>query len=266
MKNNNATRKYLGPKETEVISRLSYEKLSIVTTEQFDKMFAFNVGLRKQIFFRLKRKGILKSITKGIYYYSPLEAGPSGSRINEYRIPPLLFPKGNYYVGYSTMYNYYGFTDQLFQTVYVLNTSYQSEREISGVPFKFVKILPERVFGLVKIKIRDSEVIVSDKERTLLDLLYFPEPIGGLKAAFDVVRAQAGKIEASKLAGYACRFSSLSLQKRIGYALESAGVSGAVLKPLLRNVKKTSLSTLYGGKSRRGAINDKWRVIINAAR
>lgn len=266
MINNNTVGRYLGPKETEVISRLSYEKLSIVTTEQFDKMFAFNVDLRKQIFFRLKRKGILIPITKGIYYYSPLEAGPSGARINEYLIPPILFPKGNYYIGYSTMYNYYGFTEQIFQTIYVQNTSYQREREISGVPFKFIKTLPKRMFGLVRIKIRDSEVIVSDKERTLIDLFYFPDPIGGLKAAFYVLKIQAGKIEAGKLVDYALRFSSISLQKRIGYALESTGASDAILKPLLRNLRKTSLITLYGSKSRKGIINNKWKVIIDAAR
>lgn len=31
--------KYFGPKETEVISRLSYEKVTLITKEQFDKLF-----------------------------------------------------------------------------------------------------------------------------------------------------------------------------------------------------------------------------------
>ncbi len=34
--NNNTVEKYLGPKETKVIARLSYEKVSLITKEQFD--------------------------------------------------------------------------------------------------------------------------------------------------------------------------------------------------------------------------------------
>ncbi|MFH0940360.1 MAG: hypothetical protein V1840_00705, partial [Candidatus Omnitrophota bacterium] len=116
--------KYFGPKETEVISRLSYEKVTIITKEQFDKLVGQSL-LTRQIIYQLKKKGILKPIIKGIYYYSPLESGPAGSRVNEFLIPSVLFPKGNYYVGYSTMYNYYGLTEQIFQTFYILNTSLQ---------------------------------------------------------------------------------------------------------------------------------------------
>ena len=141
--------KYLGPKETEVISRLSYEKTTIITREQFDKLFAQSV-LTRQIIYQLRKKGILKPITKGIYYYSPLEAGPAGSHINEFLIPPVLFLSGNYYVGYSTMYNYYRFTNQIFQTFYILNTSLQRERIICGIPFKLLKISPKRMYGIEK--------------------------------------------------------------------------------------------------------------------
>lgn len=84
--------KCLGPKETEVIARLSYEKVNIITKKQFDKLFGESV-LTRQIIYQLKKKGILKPITRGIYYYSPLESGPAGSRINEFLIPPVLFPQ-----------------------------------------------------------------------------------------------------------------------------------------------------------------------------
>ncbi len=254
---------YLGPKETEVISRLSYEKATLITKEQFDKLFGGSL-LTRQIIYQLKKKGILKPITKGIYYYSPLEAGPAGSRMNEFLIPPALFPKGNYYVGYSTMYNYYGFTDQIFQTFYILNTSLQRERVMSGIPFKLLKISPKRMYGLEKIKIKDSEINVSDKERTLVDLFYFSDPVGGLKKAFEILKSQVKmkKVDLGKFVKYALRFPSISTRKRIGFALEQCGVSDAAFAPLVKNVKKTSLITLYGSKSRKGAINDKWKVIL----
>ncbi|MBU1674139.1 hypothetical protein KJ839_06885 [Patescibacteria group bacterium] len=265
--NNNTTEKYLGPKETQVIARLSYEKVSLITKEQFDNWFKFKPALRKQIIFRLKKKNILTAIKRGIYFYSPLESGPAGSSINEFLVPPVFFPEGNYYIGYSTMYDYYGFTDQIFQTMYILNTSLQREKTIGSLRFKMVKIPSRRMYGLGKIRIKDTEVIVSDKERTLVDLFYFSGPVGGLKKAFDILKEQveSRKVDVGKLIKYAVKFPNVSTRKSIGFALEQADLSDEVLGPLLKSVKKTSLVTLYPSKSRKGKINRKWMVIENAA-
>ena len=254
----------LGPKETEVVARLSYEKTTVITKEQLEKLFGKAVLVR-QIIYQLKKKGILKPITKGVYYYSPLEAGPAGARINEFLIPPILFPNGNYYVGYSNMYNYYGFTDQIFQTLYVLNTSRQRERTICGIPFKLVKISQKRMYGLENIKISDSEIIVSDRERTMVDLIYFPDPVGGLKKAFEILEKEAssGKSDIKKLIKYAISFPVVSTRKRIGFVLDKCGISEKILVPLEKSIKKTSLITLYGSKSRKGTIDNKWKVIID---
>ena len=263
--NNNTTEKYLGPKETEVIARLSYEKTSLITKEQFDKWFKFKPALRKQIIFRLKKKGILTAIKRGVYFYSPLESGPAGSSINEFLVPPIFFPKSNYYIGYSTMYNYYGFTDQIFQTMYILNTSLQREKTIGNMRFKMVKIPAKRMFGLENIKIKDTEVIVSDRERTLVDLIYFPGPVSGLKRAFGILKEQAKdrKTDIDRLIKYSVKFPNISVKKRIGFALEQTGLQGKILEPLFKKVRKTSLITLYPSKSRKGRINKKWMVIEN---
>jgi len=258
---------YINPREREVVARLAYEKVSIITKEQFDKYFNFPKRVKEKTLFRLKKKGILTAIKRGVYFYSPLESGPAGSSINEFLVPSVFFPKGNYYIGYSTMYNYYGFTDQIFQTMYVLNTSLQREKTIGNMRFKMIKISARRIYGFEKIKIKDTEVIVSDKERTLVDMLYFSGPVGGLKIALDILKEQAKdrNIDLSKLIKYAVGFPNVSSRKRIGFALEQTGLSDKILEPLLKSVKKTSLVTLYPSKSRKGKINRKWMVIENAA-
>ncbi len=260
--------KYFGPKETEVISRLSYEKVTLITKEQFDKLFGGSL-LTRQIIYQLKKKGILKPIIKGIYYYSPLESGPAGRSVNEFLIPPVLFPKGNYYLGYSTMYNYYGLTEQIFQTFYILNTSLQRAREICGISFKLLKVPANRMYGLEKVKIRESQVIVSDRERTLVDLVYFPDPLGGLKKALELFQetSLSNKTDLKKLIKYTSIFPSVSTRKRIGFVLEKAGVSKPMLAPLLKSVKnRNTLVTLYGSEARRGGINNTWKVIIDDSR
>ncbi len=267
MGNNNTTKIYLGPKEIEVVARLAYEKAAVITREQLKDIFSFDQALMNQIIFRLKKKGILKSIKKGVYFYSPLESGPAGSNINEFLIPPILYPKGNYYVGYGTMYNYYGFTDQIFQQMYVLNTSKQYQKVIGEMIFKMVKISPKRMYGLEKIKIGDADVIVSDRERTLVDLIYFPLPVGGLKNAFEALKEQlvTKQIDTGKFIKYVLQFPIASTRKRIGFILDKVSVPGEELLPLVKSIEKTSLGTLYNSKSRKGKINNKWRIIENVA-
>lgn len=258
---------YLSPREMEVVGRLSYEKADIVTLEQFDKYFKFPKNIRQKVLFRLKKKGILTTVKKGVYFYSPLETGPAGRNINEFLIPSILFPKGNYYVGYATMYNYYGFTDQIFQVMYILNTSKQREKNIGGIQFKTVKISANRMYGADKIKIEDAEVIVSDRERTLVDMIYFPDPVGGLKNAFDALKQEVRnkRVDLNKLVKYTAKFPSSSTRKRIAFTLEQAGVSRDDLLVISKSIKNSSLVTLYPSRSRAGKINKEWNLIENAS-
>ena len=260
------TSKILGPIETNIVARLTYEKKTIVTAEDFDRLFNLSPNDRKQVVFRLKKKKILTPIKRGVYAFSPLEAGPEGTGVDELLIPPLFFPKKNYYVGYSTMFNYYGFTEQLFQTVYVLNTAKRMERIICGLSYKFVRIPQSRMYGIEKIKVKDAEINISSKERTLIDLLYFNKPVGGITGAVEIFTeiVKNNKCDIKKLIEYAASFPNITTRKRIGLILESAGIAKNILRPLVKSVEKTAVSSFNG--SRKGALNKKWRVIINDSR
>ena len=161
------------------------------------------------------------------------------------------------------MFNYYGFTEQLFQTVYVLNTVVRKEKIICGISYKFLRIPENRFYGLETIKVKDADVIISSKERTLIDLIYFNKPVGGIKNAESVLRQSVieKKCDIKKLVEYAARFPIIKIKKRIGLVLEESNVTDALLKPLTNSVKKTAVSTFTG--SRKGTLNKKWRVIIN---
>ena len=183
----------LGPLETEVLARLTYEKKTLVTGLELDRLFKFTPVERAKIVSRLKRKNILFPVKRGVYLFSPLDAGPLGRGIDELLIPPVYCPRNNYYVGYSTLFNYYGFSEQMFQTVYVLNTSFAKEKTIGGMSFKFLKISEERLYGRKQIDIKGTQVFISDKERTLIDLLYFNKPVGGILPATEIFRSVVKK-------------------------------------------------------------------------
>lgn len=257
-------RKRLGEKEIEVISRLSYEKKRVVTKEDLNALFKFDNIERNKIVYQLKKKGIFSTIKRGIYVFSPLEYGEGGAVINEMLIPRQFFPRNNYYIGYSTMYNYYNLTDQLFQVVYILNTSLQQrKKKICGIIFNFLRIQESRMYGLEKISIEGKKVIISSLERTLVDLVYFNKPVGGIKSALEILKRELKKdrCDIKKLIRFAVKFPNIKTRKRIGVLLEEMGYSDRDLAPLVKSVEDTAISSFTG--SYKGKLNKRWRVIIN---
>lgn len=260
---NKNTMTSLSKTEVEIVARLTYEEKDIVTAKELDSYLSPDFPYRNQLVYSLKKKRVLIPIKSGVYIFVPLDAVPTGRRVSEFLIPPALFPKGDYYIGYSTMFNYYNFMDQQFQTVCVLNTRISKARTIAGLLFKFTKISPKKMYGLEKIKIKGKEVIVSSKERTLVDFIYYNKPVGGINEAAEILErlVREKKCDIKKLIDYAVRFPAIKTRKRIGLVIEKAGVSDYLLSPLAKSVKKTSLISF--SNNRKGRINEKWRAIVN---
>jgi len=253
----------LSKTEVEIVARLTYEKKDIVTAKELGSFLPADFPYRNQLVYSLKKKRVLIPIKNGVYIFVPLESVPTGRRVNEFLIPMVFCPKNDYYIGYSTMFNYYSFTDQQFQTVYVLNSRISCERTIAGITFKFIKITPQRMYGQEMISIKGKEVVVSSKERTLVDLIDYNKPVGGIEAAADILKrfVEEKKCDVKKLIDYTVEFPKIKIRKRIGLILEKAGVGDVLLKPLEKSVEKTSLISFTS--NRKGTINEKWRSIVS---
>ena len=263
--NNKNTFHGLGAREARFVSQLSYEKKTIVSAQEIGGFLPARFKYRNQFVYNLKRKKILTSIKRGYYIFTPLESIASGARVNEFLIPSVFFPNKNYYIGYSNMFNYYGFTDQLFQTVYVVNSSLCKRKEICGVSYQFVKVTKNRMYGIETIKIAESNVKISSKERTLIDLIYFNKSVGGISQAVEILKKiiLEKKCDVKKLIQYAVLFPNVTVRKQIGVVLETLGITMALLRPLAKSVERSAISSFT--ESKRGQLNKKWRVIINAS-
>jgi len=78
-------------------------------------------------------------------------------------------------------------------------------------------------------------------------------------------QVSTNKFNIKKFIKYARSFPNVSTQKRIGFVLDKKGLAKNILDPLEKSIKETSLITLYGSKSRKGTIDNKWKVIIDAS-
>ena len=265
MKYNNKTQlkyKSLSKDEIYLISRAEFEKQKLITRAFTLKLFNDNKKT-DNILDKLTRKGRLLQIEKGKYFIVPIKAPNQLWTPNEFITAKYWMGDTPYYIGYFIMYNYWGFTDQVPQTIYVLNTEKSRSKTIGSVNFKAIKIIEEKYYGIKSIKIEGEEVIVSDKERTLVDLIY--NPPGSFENMKKIFEESIRKVNLEKFIKYLIKFPSKAVIKRAGYLLESFGYSDKQIQKLKNNLgnKKTYVVLNPEDQSRKGKINKNWKLIIN---
>ncbi len=248
--------KALSVAEIELLSRLEFNGKEIYTREEITSFFKN----RKKAFYLIKKlleKGRLVSIVRNIYFLIPMKAPKGQWAGNEYLIAKALARRANYYIGYSSVFNSYGFTDQVAQVIHVVNDMYSMEKSIFGVRYKMIKVLPDRIYGIEERKINNKVVLFSRKERAMIDVFEFYPA----NRAYDILRKQIGKIDVGLFIDHVAQYPVQIIRRRIGYFMEELGIEPKLLNKIKVGIR--GYSPLYGNCVTKGKLNKKWRIIVN---
>ena len=113
--------------------------------------------------------------------------------------------------------------------------------------FKLFKIRKDKLFGIIK-----NKYPYSDKERTIIDALDYPEYLGGINEVLD--RVKDSEYNKAKLIDYAIKYNSIKIMKLVGMLLESNR-----LFSLLKKKKALSYYTTIR-KARTKLLDKKWKL------
>ena len=254
--------KSLSKDELYLISRAEFERKKLITTEYVRKIFC-DAKKSTNILNRLTKKGRFIQLEKGKYILVPIKAPSQLWTPNEFVAAKFWMGDVPYYIGYFTMYNYWGFTEQIPQTIFVLNTKKSRTKIIGNVRYKAVKIDERKYYGIKKIKIDDEVVCISDKERTLVDFIY--NPIGSFDNIKKVLKSKLPEINMDRFIKYLTSFPVVSVRKRAGYILEQLDTKKSYLRRIQKVLGNESTYTLFNPSetSRKGRVNKKWKIIVN---
>jgi len=252
----------LSKDELYLISRAEFEKQKLITTQFAQKLFPDKNKASRVLVF-LTQKGRLIRIEKGKYILVPIKAPNQQWMPNEFVVADLWMGATPYYIGYFTMYNYWGFTEQIPRTIFVLNTAKSCKKEISGIRYEAVKIDSKKYYGIEKIKVEDQEACVSDRERTLVDFAY--NPLGSIRNFEVALQDNLSSIDIEKFIQYLKKFPVVSVRKRAGFLLQELGCQNKVLEPLRKSIGEKRVLVLLDpySQSRKGKINKEWKIIVN---
>lgn len=248
----------LSAPEIELLTRLEFEGKEIYTRKE---IISFCKDKQNAVYLikKLLEKKRLRKIIKNIYLLVPMKAPQGRWMANEYLISKALAREANYYVGYSTVFNSYGFIDQVAQLVHIVNDRYSMSKNIFGVGYKLIKVLPNRLYGLQKRKINNEEVIFPKKERAMIDVFEFYN----VNRAFNILRSQMNNLDIDVLLKYVAQYPVQSIRRRIGYFLDQLSINENILNKNKIDVGEKGYSPLCYGRSNKGKINKRWRLIIN---
>jgi len=169
---------------------------------------------------RWKQQGWLKRVGPGIYAPIPLDASTTAQVLKDpWVLVPALFTPC--YVGGWTAAEHWNLTEQLFRSIFVFTTqSFRAkEKTVQGVSF-MLKRIPEKAFFGVKTLWRgQARVNISDKHRTIVDLLARPEVGGGIRHVEHCLRNYLRDAEANAdtLINYAEKLGNGAVFKRLGF-------------------------------------------------
>jgi len=257
----------ISKQEMAMYTRLSwnatYNKEKFFTLSKIKQYLPKDYKYARQFVSRLKKKKILYAIKRGIYSINPIESMPNGMGFPELPKADIYMQGKNYYVGYSSLFNWYGFSEQMFQDIYVINNSISSKKVIDNITFHFIKVKKEFMYGIIEKEVAGGKVRITDKERTMIDLLYWCDAVGGIDSAMKIFEetVKEKKCDIQKLIGYAIIYPRPTIRKIIGVILDNAFIDEKLTAPLHETIKNTSLTSAQWNK-RTGTKNNKWKVII----
>lgn len=175
---------------------------------------------------RWTSQGWLRRVRRGIYVPVTLDSLSSQHVLDDpwVLVPGLFAPA---YVGGRTAAEYWDLTEQLFNDIVVLTA--QSVRQKSqrrhGVTFTIKHIQERKIFGGKPVWRGRTKVMVSDLQRTVVDVLDDPAIGGGIQHVADCLAEYFRRKDRNDrlLIDYCERLGNGAVFKRLGFLAEQQG-------------------------------------------
>jgi predicted transcriptional regulator of viral defense system len=142
----------LGKTGSELLTEMTRQGKRIFTFEDAAKAYGSSGQSLRGLLSTLVKRGWLLRVEKGKYLILPFEAGREREWTeHEFIIASYLI--GPYYIGFRSALNYYGYTEQISRTVFIVSTrrKLKSSLEVSGVTYRFVSLAERKFFGVRQV-------------------------------------------------------------------------------------------------------------------
>lgn len=241
--------------DMELLRSLDNMELDVFSPNEIKGIDVPNPRIIQNSLERLAKRGLISRLEKGKYCRHNFR--------NEYVIGNVLANNGA--IAYWSALNLHGLTEQFPNSVFVQSPSLKRDKNVFGVNYRFVKVKPEKFFGITEQGYGNESYSVTDVEKTLLDCFDLPQYSGGYE---ELIRAfYTAKMNKNKLQEYGLRMGNFAVLKRMAFLSGFFEMEGFrqfqnAVKKVLN--KKYTLIDPMGEDT--GEFVAEWKIRLNISR
>jgi len=259
----------LGKLEMQLLAYAQMRETDILTSGQAAKALEITAEQEWKLLNRMAASGLIIRLKRGAYLVP--SRIPSGGRwtVSSYHLLSRLMAvlNGKYQISGPSVFNFYGFDDQVPNRLYVYNDRIFGEKQIGGSDFIFIKTDAKRLGSAKNLKTPDgADAVMVTKSRALVDAVYDWSRYNTLPRAYKWIEAvlQKEPAFADKLISDALQYGNKGTIKRIGYLLDQFGISEERLRKMKRRLgTNRSLIPWIASEPAKGSVNRDWGLIVN---
>jgi len=227
-------------KTIELIKKL--DVLSVFRIQDIERLCQCKREYARLILHRLTEKNLIKRIMRNVYTTKDNISVIASN---------IYYPN---YISFWYASYFFGYTDQIINTVQVATTKIKKQINFENYKIKFIPI--KEFFGYKKIRTKEGTIFIVENEKLLIDAFLRPKECGN----FDEIKKiyENSKISEKKIVQYLKRVNKLSIIKRVGYLLEK--IRDIDISDKFKLDKNYVILNPFSKKWKK--IDSKWRIKI----
>lgn len=242
----------LSQKDLALLEAIVLKYGRVVTVAQIQAVigeFGSNGAIRKRVA-QMSKAGWLIRLKKGLYLVVTDISSLGFSDTSELVIAQAL--QNDSYVSFESALQHYSMFDQLLARIDSISVKVTKTYNVLQTTYSFLKIKDDLYFGYTKETLGNQKVKIAEKEKAILDMLYFRSTDYVITLTLEKLREYKDQFDFKKLKNYAAKYS-LSMIRKVGFLLDQIGIDTSDLLSLSESSKKshnklTKTSDLYSTK------------------
>lgn len=211
-------------------------------------------------------KGMLCKISQGNYHIIPIHTDPKTYVPGKYQVAKYLMHEKEYYIAYASAMKIHGLKSQHEARVYVVTKKQMKPALIrfGDITCQFIQNEASRFFGFSSICINQlEEAMVSDLERTLVDISAKPQFCGGIAEVGKAIYQAQDRMDKEKLFYYFAKNMNYPAKKRFLFLIDLLGLKWTAEHKTLMDEIGSGTSLLDPSAPRHGRRDSKFGLKIN---
>jgi predicted transcriptional regulator of viral defense system len=228
---------------------VTFDQLSRVFTKQYSRARAKNrISLLSKI-------GWLARLRKGLYVIVTDIGSLAAGDISTYTMCQAL--NHDSYISFENALQHHGMFDQMLSTVGAVTHKRARKYSIKGTEIKFFNIKKGLYFGFAQEKSDIGLVNIAEKEKAILDILYFRSNDYYVSLVWEKLKEHKDDIDFDLLKKHARKFN-MTIVRQVGFLLDRLGINTEDLESIVKG------NTGYGRMTKKSRdFNSKWRLYFD---